>query len=609
MAAVRSTTWASAKTKQEEKMKFLCSKLGNCCRLHMDELRWNRVRQGCRKTSTDSDPSTPRRPDPGLDPLLKDTKVTDIDLNDVFGDPAKEIEGQEVVVFGDVQLDFEERALLAKRPEYALYDSLDYNKIQEEMNVAMVKVRWDRRSREEHDEDDSDTGGGGGNTVSDDETIRIEEAQARMVFDKSTNSVDMGARRATDMAHNKRLHIPQPRPAVEEAMLGARLEMWKQATSSYIKDNCSEGGTQATHNLTATERIGLSKLKKRIKAGEIIVIKSDKGNRFTVSSIESYERQGDQHTAADRKVSEEELRRIQARMNVLARSLGKVMGLGTNGGDRNAAICWGNLSTEACISPLLYPSPKTHKDIDDQGDPKTRPIVQANSCVTSRPGEVLADLLEAALMAYPEQAECRSTEEILAKIDAENMTVKEMGVNVVVGSGDVVGLYPSLRHHESARMCGKMVLDSPATFKNVDLKTAGVFVATNCSTQEIKEAGLSTVIPLRKHVKGNHPTPSTPELSTCGGENEVPSKFWPMRTDVSERESRILFSKVIEVGVRMVMRNHTYRWKGEMWLQSQGVPTGLKLSGIVGRICKHGRVEGLDGEADVNFNWSQIGRL
>ena len=41
---------------------------------------------------------------------------------------------------------------------------------------------------------------------------------------------------------------------------------------------------------------------------------------------------------------------------------------------------------------------------------------------------------------------------------------------------------------------------------------------------------------------------------------------------------------VVETGVYKVMRNHIYLWKNEYWLQTRGVPTGLRLSGIVGRI-------------------------
>ena len=87
----------------------------------------------------------------------------------------------------------------------------------------------------------------------------------------------------------------------------------------------------------------------------------------------------------------------QTRMNNLSRGLSKVFQVGKNWGEGNQSRCWNNIITEATIVPLLYPSPKTHKSPDDLGDPASRPVVQASTCITSRPGEIIADVLEAAL--------------------------------------------------------------------------------------------------------------------------------------------------------------------------------------------------------------------
>ena len=109
--------------------------------------------------------------------------------------------------------------------------------------------------------------------------------------------------------------------------------------------------------------------------------------------------------------------------------------------------------------------------------------------------------------------------------------------------------------------------------------------ATNCSSHEITMAGLSTVVPARKYARGHPPCPSTPEInSRKGQEDSAPTKFQPMRTNLSPEDLRNLLAKVIEVGVKLVLRNHAYRWKNNIWLQRLGVPTGLRLSGVIGRI-------------------------
>ena len=68
-------------------------------------------------------------------------------------------------------------------------------------------------------------------------------------------------------------------------------------------------------NLNPKERIGLRKLRKRVNDGEIVILEADKGNRFVVSSMDSFERQGDVHVVKDRKISQEEKEQTQARMN------------------------------------------------------------------------------------------------------------------------------------------------------------------------------------------------------------------------------------------------------------------------------------------------------
>ena len=131
----------------------------------------------------------------------------------------------------------------------------------------------------------------------------ITRFQELLVFNQETNTMDMEACRCTAMKHNQRLHLPKPRPPAEEAALGARQDIWLKTATDYIEEHCLEKGVSKVNNLSASERIGLCKLRKKIKSGEIIVLPSDKGNTFTVSSLESYARQGDTHTAADKKIT------------------------------------------------------------------------------------------------------------------------------------------------------------------------------------------------------------------------------------------------------------------------------------------------------------------
>ena len=74
-----------------------------------------------------------------------------------------------------------------------------------------------------------------------------------------------------------------------------------------------------------------------------------------------------------------------------------------------------------------------------------------------------------------------------------------------------------------------------------------------------------------------------PEL-TSRTTTSLDSKFLPIRSDITDSMKRRLLAKVVKVGVRKVVQNHVYMWKGDYWLQGLGVPTGLRLSGIIGRV-------------------------
>ena len=43
-------------------------------------------------------------------------------------------------------------------------------------------------------------------------------------------------------------------------------------------------------------------------------------------------------------------------------------------------------------------------------------------------------------------------------------------------------------------------------------------------------------------------------------------------------------SKVIEIGIRTTFRNHVYQWGGEFYVQREGGPIGLKLTGVVAKL-------------------------
>ena len=71
-----------------------------------------------------------------------------------------ENEEDEVVIIVEVELDEDEKAVLKRRPEFALYERLDEKEMRIEIEKGMAKVRWDsekngyKEIREERKEED-----------------------------------------------------------------------------------------------------------------------------------------------------------------------------------------------------------------------------------------------------------------------------------------------------------------------------------------------------------------------------------------------------------------------------------------------------------------------
>ena len=72
---------------------------------------------------------------------------------------------------------------------------------------------------------------------------------------------------------------------------------------------------QEYDNLTAAEKRGLNKLKKRIDKDEIVIIKTDKSGKLGVISKEKYLETGLKGNGADKEVNRVELKKIAKDIN------------------------------------------------------------------------------------------------------------------------------------------------------------------------------------------------------------------------------------------------------------------------------------------------------
>ena len=255
-----------------------------------------------------------------------------------------------------------------------------------------------------------------------------------------------------------------------------------------------------------------------MRSCEIVIMEADKGKELCVSSWESYVRQGAVHTANDRVITRDEAEGIQKYCNGQALSWANILKVGANKGEKNAARCFQSLSTQSTIIPVLKCAPKTHKPVNEVGDPVTRPIVSATSCVNSRLGEMLADVI-GAVRKSDKRSECVSTEDMLAQCEAADERIRQLSLvggaipNLMAASGDAVGLFTNIDNVSGPRQVRERFLKSTLEIDNVDYQLAGVYVACNSTRSEVADAGLSRVVPRRLHRQGVHPGATTKELT------------------------------------------------------------------------------------------------
>ena len=84
-----------------------------------------------------------------------------------------------------------------------------------------------------------------------------------------------------------RVTLPKPLSAEEESKIEVRKRTQKEVFEKFRKNNTNSKGEQKS-NLTQSEQKGLKSLKKKVKEGNIVIMKTDKSGRFVVTTPEKY---------------------------------------------------------------------------------------------------------------------------------------------------------------------------------------------------------------------------------------------------------------------------------------------------------------------------------
>ena len=243
------------------------------------------------------------------------------------------------------------------------------------------------------------------------------EEESRQIFDPVTRTFDGRKLRVTDLPFNPRVTLPRGIPEEEEASLEIRRKKHLELVREYIKEKCNEDGEQV-QNLSKGAQRGIKSLKKRIREGELVVLETDKSNRFCVTTIDNYRSMGEVHTKNDRKITREEMIENEKTINSHAAMMRKMFNFGQSHEqeDRVHAAVTNKDQNTATLS-LLY---KDHK----QEPGKTRPLVSGNTSNTQGLSTMGSFLFESAAQSIKKPLELNSTEDLGSVCMEVNKTIK-----------------------------------------------------------------------------------------------------------------------------------------------------------------------------------------
>ena len=523
------------------------------------------------------------------------------------------------LIYGGLKLDEEESQALLLDPKLAVFDNLDEEKFETDMEMCAAKLRWNQIDKDEGEEI----------IVSDEEKERHEilDAKARLPFDAETLSFDYGKVKATDVKLNTELFLPKPQKVSYEVGLEMRRTKYLEVFRDFVKSNCDEKGRQKS-NLSVKEKRGIKKLKSRMESNELIVCHTDKSGRLCVMPLKMYVECAEEHTNKDEEIDYKEAERTQQKLNGHVSMWLKILGMGSHWRHQERQRGT-HLEQSVSVGPL-YLLVKDHKPCQESGLPKTRPVCASNSGMNVHLSNILSDVLEKVADRMAGSAEVISTEDALSRLDRFNAMVQveqeqsnvsrvsegdvilenstyctdeeeflsdsllveslletqkeqpKQHDEVVIVGADVASLYPSLDPILTSELIYRAVLETEIEFQNIDYKEVSTYLAVVLNQSEARKMKIAHLLPVRRNRQGQKPKITG---KSCLGPESCHDQHWVYpRSQYSDQEKKSLFARAIQIATRFLFTNHLYQFASKYFLQRSGAPIGVRLSCAAARV-------------------------
>ena len=187
----------------------------------------------------------------------------------------------------------EEKEVLKLNPKFAVVERLDSENMEIETEMGLAKYRYQIIREDEIMDDLEDE------VMEENKEIKVKkrrrlneeeeklmeemeiiEAESRQIYDASTKTFDYTKKRSTDLKENSEVKLPQPSDTSTESSINVLKNRIMEVFRSYRAKECDSNGMQKT-NMTSSEIKGLDSLKKRIKDGDLVTLKTDKSGNIS----------------------------------------------------------------------------------------------------------------------------------------------------------------------------------------------------------------------------------------------------------------------------------------------------------------------------------------
>ena len=496
----------------------------------------------------------------------------------------------EVKTIGNIELTSQEEQVLKLHPKFCIVGQLQEVSFEHEQESALAKLRMEFRKSEENKD----------LTQEEIENCEEIEARCRQVFDPETKEYDARRRRVTDLQECSRVTLPKPLSAENEAKLELRKATQMEIFKEYLAKNTDKKNDQKS-NLTRQEQEGLKTLQKKIKEGDLVVLKTDKSSKFTVTNKQEYLKMGQEHVDKDKMVTRQEVIEIEETINGHSRAWAHIWGSGKDHKHFDRILTSKVSHSENVAN--LYLMHKDHKP-----GIKTRPTATGHSSNSLGLSNSVAEILESVANSEKYRYNTISSEDMLSRMHGYNKKIEDrlrskdlqdknknqpqasQGVPEpwdpaqeqekqysVIGS-DVKALYPSIESEPTGKIIRDRIEKSSIKLEGFDMKMGLAYIAMNTHLTTGLDK-ISELLPTRKSGRT-----SQLKMSAVKSDWNPEDKFSYNREFYTPLEIKQAQARVVEIATRALFENHLYKFGNQTYQQKSGGSIGDRWTGAASEL-------------------------